>query len=389
MTGLAYSRHFRRIEPLLVGGTLVCYAGFVAVAAHWLNGVYDRMVRYSLAFILVQILVQAALIGGLVVSKYWRTRREALRAARMRRLEDLLARPECSGALLETAAQWPREFLPVVEHAMQTLAGPERRRIAGLLEASAPYRELLREAKTGGPGRVMSAISLLGRLETAEARAAVARALQHPAAAVRRVARKAIVTGATEEARRQVLDKLISLPFWERIILFQLVPADPALYDFLAQSLASGDDERILVALEFVLTRQRLLPIRVPVDLARSRNPEVRIKFFRALPFLRLEESAGSVLEPGLHDNDWRVRALAARACGYLRAEALAGRLVEMCASFEDPAEAGHAARALSALGGAGWNRLQEVVARGSSAGHRIAVEVLERRMVGGQEVVR
>jgi hypothetical protein len=191
-----------------------------------------------------------------------------------------------------------------------------------------------------------------------------------------------------------VLDGLCSLPFWERIILLQLVPADPTFDDYLAKALASGDDERILVVLEFVLTRQRLLLFPAPAGLARLRNVEVRIKFFRALPFLRLEEGY-SVLEAGLHDPDWRVRALAARACGYLRSEALAWRLLEMCASFEDPAEAGHAARALAALGGEealggkGWNRLQEVVAPGAGAGHRIAAEAMERRVSGGREVPR
>ena len=186
-----------------------------------------------------------------------------------------------------------------------------------------------------------------------------------------------------------MLDSLCSLPFWERIILFQLAPADSTLHDYLAKALASADDERILVALEFVLTRQRLLLFPVPAELAQSRNVEVRIKFFRALPFLRLEEGIDSVLEPGLRDPDWRVRALAARACGYLRAEALAWRLLEMCASFEDPAEAGHAARALAALGGEGWNRLQQVVPSGDGAGHRIAAEAMERRMLGGREVPR
>src|SRR5260370_34790947 len=107
------------------------------------------------------------------------------------------------------------------------------------------------------------------------------------------------------------------------------MPADRALHDFLAKALASGEDERILVALEFVLTRQRLLLFPVPARLAQSRNPEIRIKFFRALPFLRLEESADSVLEPGLHDPDWRVRA-PARACASLLGESLAWRLLRM-----------------------------------------------------------
>lgn len=389
MTGLVYSRHFRRIEQFLVCGTIACYAACVLVVAEWLSRVDDPTMRYAVAFILVQIAIQALLILGLVVSKHLRSLREAAHAARMRRLEELLARPDSAREVLEMAARWPEDFLSVVENAMRTLAGSAHRRVAELLEASTPYRRLLLEAAGGGPSLVIRAISLLGRMENSEARAAVRRGLKHPAEAVRRAARKAIVTGGDQGARRQVLDSLCLLPFWERIILFQLVPADSTLHDFLAKALASGDDERILVALEFVLTRQRLQLFPVPVGLAQSRNVEVRIKFFRALPFLRLEESVYSVLEPGLHDPDWRVRALAARACGHLRAEALAWRLLEMCASFEDPAEAGHAARALAALGGEGWNRLQQVVGSGTGAGHRIAAEVMERRMLGGLEARR
>ncbi|HYW46350.1 MAG TPA: HEAT repeat domain-containing protein [Bryobacteraceae bacterium] len=389
MTGLIYSPHFRRIEPLLVSGTLACYAACVLAVAGWLRGVDDPMVRYALAFIVVQIAIQAGLILGLVVSKDLRSRRDRARAARRRSLEELLARPDSSRETLEMAAEWPDDFLSVVENAMHALAGSARRRIAELLEASAPYRQLLIEAAGASPGPVIRAVNLLGRLENPGARAAVGRCLKHRAEAVRRAARKAIVIGGEEDARRQVLEGVCSLPFWERIILFQLVPADSMLHDFLAKGLASDDDERILVALEFVLTRQRLLLFPVPVKLAQSRNVEVRIKFFRALPFLRLEEEVDSVLEPGLHDPDWRVRALAARACGYLRAEALVWRLLEMCASFDDPAEAGHAARALAALGGEGWDRLQEVVASGRGTGHRIAAEVIERRMLGGREAPR
>jgi len=389
VTGLIYSPHFRRIEPLLVSGTLACYAACVLAVAGWLRGVDDPMVRYALAFIVVQIAIQAGLILGLVVSKDLRSRRDRARAARRRSLEELLARPDSSRETLEMAAEWPDDFLSVVENAMHALAGSARRRIAELLEASAPYRQLLIEAAGASPGPVIRAVNLLGRLENPGARAAVGRCLKHRAEAVRRAARKAIVIGGEEDARRQVLEGVCSLPFWERIILFQLVPADSMLHDFLAKGLASDDDERILVALDFVLTRQRLLLFPVPVKLAQSRNVEVRIKFFRALPFLRLEEEVDSVLEPGLHDPDWRVRALAARACGYLRAEALVWRLLEMCASFDDPAEAGHAARALAALGGEGWDRLQEVVASGRGTGHRIAAEVIERRMLGGREAPR
>src|SRR5690242_21251029 len=50
-----------------------------------------------------------------------------------------------------------------------------------------------------------------------------------------------------------------------------------------------------------------------------------------------------------------------ARACGHFRPAVLVDRLLEICRNFENLAEATHAARALAALGGEAWLRLQEV----------------------------
>lgn len=384
-----YSPHYRRIAQALVCVTVALYAGSVLAVAPRLDWIDDDMVRYASAFIAVQVAVQIVLVVGLVVSKHVRSIGEERRAKRLRQVEELISRPAAEPEVLEAAGRWPEEFLTVADSALQALAGSSRQRVSELLEASAPYRQLLGDAVDSSPRRAIRAISMLGRVTSEEARRAVRKALDHPAEAVRRAARKAIVAGGDEEARRGVLTHVSALPFWERIILFHVAPPSPTLDDFLAEALTSDRDERVLVALELVLTRQRLVAVPVPAGLAESRNPEVRIKFFRALPFLRLgldatgERGHEEVLKAGLEDADWRVRALAARACGVLRAEGFAGRLLEMCGKFEDPAEAGHAARALAALGGTGWRRLQSVAAAGEGAGQRILTEVIERRMLG------
>jgi hypothetical protein len=384
-----YSPRFRRIEPVLVCATVAGYGGCILTVAKGLRGIDDPVVLYAVAFIIVQAAIQVVLILGLVIGKHVRTLREVARERRMRAIEDLLATPERSAEALASATRWPEEFLAVAEGAMRTLSGTANNHVAGIIEASHLYPRLLSETIASDPTRAIRAITVLGRLEKPEARAAVKRSLTHSTEAVRRAARKAIVSGGDEQARREVLGSVCGLPFWQRIILFHLVPADSILEEFLKEALHSGVDEQILVALEFVLTRQRLMLFPVPVGLARSTNVEIRIKFLRALPFLHLEGGVNVVLEAGLHDPDWRVRALAARACGYLRAGAFVERLIEMCGTFEDPAEAGHAARALSAMGGEGWSRLQQVVATGTGLGSRIAVEVIEKRMVGGPEVPR
>jgi hypothetical protein len=398
-----FSPHYRRVSQALVGLLLSLYAG----SALWLVPHLDSLgldefdgftIRYAIALIIVQSGMQGLLVLGLVVTKHIRGVREAERTARLRKIGELLSQvgqasrpvhaPKARDAwVLETAAKWPDEFLAAIGAALQSLSGSAQQHVAGLLESSPAFERLLDQAAHPDPRRAIEAISMLARLENERARAAVREALRHSAEPVRRAARKAVMVGGDEQARRQVLDTVAGVPFWERIILFHLAPEDATLDAFLAEALASGRDPQILVALEFILTRERLAPIPVPVALAASVNIEVRIKFFRALPFLPVcpegGESLVALLEAGLRDSDWRVRAQAARACGALRAAPLAPALFAMCGSFENPAEAGHAARALAALGGDAFRQLQSVAVRGEGAGSRIAAEVLERRLIG------
>jgi len=392
VTKFLFSPHYRWISRTIICVLLVVYGG----SALWLVPRLDALgfdefdgftVRYAIALILVQAGLQIVIVAGLIVTKHLRGLREAERARRMRVLEGLLSNPEQSAAVQEAARRWPDEFLAAIQSALQALSGACQERVAALLERSPQFERLLAQAGHKDPGHAIRAIGMIGRLRNDKAQATVQRALSHPAEAVRRAARKAIMIGGDGEARGMVLDSLCRLPFWERIILFHLAPDDDGLHKFLTEALASGRDDLILVALEFLLTRERLMPVAVPAALAQSPNLEVRIKFFRALPFLPVwgdgEDDPIELLGAGLRDTDWRVRAQAAKACGAVRAATLAPALIAMCGSFENPAEAGHAARALAALGGGAWNSLQNVAVQGEGAGSRIAAEVMERRLIG------
>ena len=169
------------------------------------------------------------------------------------------------------------------------------------------------------------------------------------------------------------------------MVLFHFAPVDsPLLPAFVTRALRSGEDQRILAALELVLTQQRLFPAPAPMRLARAANPEIRIKFFKALPFLQLAGEVPLVLQAGLEDPDWRVRAMAARACAHFRPAALTDRLLEMCRRFEHPSEAAHAARALATMGGEGWLRLQDIANSADASARHIATEAVERHILGG-----
>ncbi|HLK47577.1 MAG TPA: HEAT repeat domain-containing protein [Bryobacteraceae bacterium] len=385
MTRLIYSRNWPRIARLLVVLILICYIAAVVVVAQWLDDLSDPFVQYTSAFVLVQFSVLTAIGLLLIVGKLMRVKWEWRRASRVRKLEELLAAADAEAAALEAARRWPEEFLTVVNSTLQSIRGSERKRVIRLLEASALYPSLLKQTLSRNPDRAIRAITLLGQLDTPEARAAVARGLQHPAETIRQAARKAIMQGNDPAAQRKLLDEFPRLPAWQRLIIFHFAPSEAALLpQFVAEALQSEDENRILIALELVLTRQRFLPCVLPLRLARAENAEVRIKFFKALRFLRLEADVMKALQLGLGDADWRVRAMAAQACGQFRAAALAERLLGMCRTFENPAEAAHAARALAALGGEGWLRLQEVANSETDQARQIATEAVERHMLGG-----
>ena len=385
MTRLLYSRNWPRIARLAVLGVLVCYIGAVIAVAQWLDGIADPFVQYASAFVIVQFTVLGSLGVLLIAGKFVRVKWEWRRAERIRRLEELLAVPDADATTLEAARRWPDEFLSVVNYTLQSIRGSERMRVIRLLEASALYPSLLKQTLSRNPDRAIRAIALLGQLDAPEARAAVARGLEHPAETIQQAARKAIMQGSDQEAQQKLLESFPQLPAWLRLIMFHFAPSDAALLpEFVAKALQSQNETRVLIALELVLTRQRFLPCALPMRLAQAANPELRIKFFKALRFLRLEGDLMKALQLGLADPDWRVRAMAAQACGQFRTAALAGRLLALCRRFENPAEAAHAARALAALGGEGWLRLQEVANSPTEIARQIATEAVERHMLGG-----
>jgi hypothetical protein len=385
MTGLVYSRHWLLIARVLVVVTLTGYAGGVLLVARWFGDIDDPHLRYAVAFIVVQTGILVFLVLALIVSKVVRMKWESVRDARILTFEDLIAQPDSESALLEASRKYPNEFLSVIDNSLHLLKGSVRDRILGILEASSAYQRLLEAATARDPRQAIRAITLLGELDNVTARAAACKGLEHPSDAVKLAARKAVLLGGDETAKRAVMEGIGKLPLWQRVLMFHLVPAGSRLLaGFLSESLLLADDEKILTAFELVLTQQRLMPIPVPSGLAVSPNLEIRIKFFKALPFLYVDDDVQQVLQRGLDDSDWRVRAMAARACGQLRAAMCAPRLFEMCQSFTDPTEARHAAHALAALGGEAWLQLQQVGNSGTDVARQIATEAVERHMLGG-----
>jgi hypothetical protein len=203
-------------------------------------------------------------------------------------------------------------------------------------------------------------------------------------------ARITLAARGSRQAQERVLRELPRLPFWQRVVLFQQIPGDsPTLCEYLAGAFQTGDDTTVLAALEFVLSRQRLQPVGPASRLAGSTSIEVRIKFFRALPFLATDEDPVELIAQGLDDTDWRVRAMSARACGALGITSLGSFMAQRFARATHPVEAGHLARALTTLGADSWRLLKEFTVAENEVTRAIAAEVIEKHLAHVQPGVR
>ena len=374
-------------------GALASLALFLL--ATWLtarlySGFENRMVRYALAFITVQLAVLLLLAAGLMVSKTISIRLEKVRAVRRQELDKLLTEAllfhRNQTALLAECAKYPNEAEAAFGLALRRLRGEVREEAERLFIESGLYDRLVKDILSRNANRALHAVTLVREIDRPEAREAVRAALLHPVSIVRLAARVAVLKNGGDEVKREVLEHVGTLPFWQRLALFHYVPNDSELIQsYLENSLSSGDDETVLGALEFLLTRQKgfPLPLELPWKLCRSKNLEVRIKLFKALPFLCDSKNALPVLNAGLQDTDWRVRAMAAKACGTMRVEETSDLLLRIAAESPSVVEVAHAARAALALNRETALRLEQIAVQASSEKAAVLTEILTEIRTG------
>lgn len=392
MGRLLYSRYWPVVQRILPLAALAVYGVAIYAVAEVFPLIADGHVRYALAFVIVQAISLLLLAGGLIAGKAIAVRRNGRRQRRIEQLRDRFGQYSFGSAgepqLLESARTHPSEFLEVWEASLGHLKGSSRRRVEALLTTSGLDHQLQAQLADQDPGQVLRAIALLRKLENPPMEA-IEKSLQHSADVVRTAARITIAARGSSEAQERVLDQLPHLPFWQRVVVFQQMPADsPALVEYLARAFEAEDDTIVLAALEFVLSRQRLQQVHHARRLATSASVEVRIKFFRALPFLATDEDAESLVLIGLDDPDWRTRAMAARSCGVLHVVSLGPELARRFATATNPVEAGHLARTLAALEGDSLRRLREFTAATNDMTRAVATEVIEKHLARAQEPV-
>jgi len=358
--------------------------------AKFFTGFENPVVRYALAFIVVQVALLILLSAGLMAGKLISVHLEKVHQAWQRLIEQLMTEALLFGrsreALLAECAKHPNQAEPVFWMALRRLRGETRVEAERLFIESGLYHRLVGDVMSQNANRALTAVTLVREVDLDGAREAVRAALHHPFPIVRLAARVAMLKNGDDAARRQVLENVGTLPFWQRLALFHYVPNDSMLiHEYLEKTLASGDDEAILAALEFVLTRQKGFPLSedLPAKLYASTNIEVRIKLFKTLPFLYDAESARPVLERGLEDPDWRVRSMAARAGGILRVQETRGRLLSLAAGSGSLVEVTHAARAALQLGGDSALELEQLAVRCDPERAAVLAEVLSESHKG------
>lgn len=393
MGSIYLSRHWNAFVRVAVASLLAGFGGLVLLAHRALGGIRDPAARLALSFIGVQLALLGVMAAALVAAKYLQNVRSDLRRRRLLEVERMVAEFVSGGPeepLLAAARRHPDEFLTAVGRTLDWLRGASSAKVTGLFSKTPLYRRTLLDTTHPEPHRALRAILLLAKIPAEVAQDAIETGMVHPEPVVRMAALRTVAALGRPVSREQILHIVPRLALWEKLVLFQSIPQnDPVLESYLRHAIRSTNDDMVLVALECILCRQRAVPVRADPRLTRSDNVEVRIKFFKALPYLSVEGDPLGLLAAGFGDSDWRVRAMAAKACVSFRDPCLAGRLMDLIADGGHQSEVHHAARALAAIGGPGLEWLSLLKGCGREMVRRTAAEALEQRMLRGEKSFR
>jgi HEAT repeat protein len=217
-------------------------------------------------------------------------------------------------------------------------------------------------------------MNLLSRFPNEYSQSRLLRLCSDSRNAVRLHARRLVMRYGSNENQLELLRSLSGMPTAERIQLIQDLPIRSSVIPvYLASAWKSSEPGTVIPSLDLVISLQRYFELPCPSQFANHPNLELRIRFFRTLPFLSTPTQAVPIVQKGIRDDDWRVRAMAARAAGLLRLVQLGPDLVQLCITATQAAEAGHAARALAAMGGDSWDHLRRVANQGAIAARQVA----------------
>ena len=374
------SRALITLAALSIVAFLVACVVWLADQVTWVSG---RIIQYAVSFTLLEALALIVMVVGLVTVKAVRQVRHRENARRKQVVLGLLLGGCNSPEADHLASRWPEQFLEAAAEALGVLPGTERQPILRIIHRNPCRSLLLAEIEATQTYRVARAIRLLGEFQDQLCWTAIRKKLDHSSEYVRVAAAQAILRQGPDDWKLEILLALPRMQLWARLVIsHSIASGEPALNLFFAKMFASVDDDLVLAGLDMVCTRRLVETTLVSRGLAGSANREVRIRFFKAIPYLNVDGDITSVLRQGLGDQDWTVRAMAARASAHFRPAALAHSLLAICRSAGNPVESRLAARALAALGGEAYLQLERLAGAGVDILSQIAAEVVEERIL-------
>ena len=339
----------------------------------------------SPTLVLAAVVVLAAIGTGFGVARLGARRSRRHSRRRVAILEREFARfldSRITASVLKRAVRAADEsaFWAALETLSLGLGRAGRARISGALDKN-PFSAAERRAlEDDSPWRAELAARRLSLLRSAASRRALRRALARGPEMVSLAAAMALARDRDARALRWIVDHPETLRRRGRAARTALLRAFgrgalPVLAESLQREPGDGSFERSAIE---ALSHGRYLPAAAAIE-RRLRHPdmEVRAAAARALGWLRAEECAASVLG-ALEDEAWQVRAQAARALGLIGASAT---LDPLAAALTDRAwwVRRHAAYALRSLGPEGIDTLRRAAARSSDPYAReMAREALE-----------
>lgn len=158
--------------------------------------------------------------------------------------------------------------------------------------------------------------------------------------------------------------------------------AEAVAREHISRTLASGDARESIAALDLLLAWRLALPVDGLERALLHKDPEVRRRAFRVVPFAL--PSRAALLAGGLSDSDASVREAAASTARIIRSPELTSAL-EQAVADENRDVALAAAFALASLPD-GTAKLQGIVDSGSRIDASVAFEALEKAALGRLE---
>ena len=378
--------HGRR--NLFASTLLVVAIHTAAVWAFWrlFTHQLDFALGLAMAFLLTHLVAITLLLGGSVIVKILRLRRDAgflriepeTRAA----LAAHAAGVDCAAELRRLYTQSHDATVICLVDALGSVRGSGRDRLAQLAAELGVLREWEAQCFNRGPRVRREAVAALGLAGCTDG--GVRRALDDTDEFVRMEAARVLLASSSQEDLERIFARVIGQPLLVRILLGTELMKHSAVLaaHAIPAALDAGNTQQTIRVLETLAGWGRFVPVPGVEPLLHHAEATVRVAAVRALRYCVQPPDAASHVRAILEDSDAVVRAEGARMAGKMR---MVEAVPWLTGLLEDaiPHTRLTAAYALGEIGQAGWNVLEHAISGASAASAGPALEALERVRIG------